>query len=156
MGYSVIHVDKIEPAGPGGAVVTYTASATDDVDGSVPVTCVPASGSTFEIGTTPVTCSAEDAAGNEASAGFDVHVRGADEQVDELIAVVVGIGPGTSLRDKLEDVRSALAESDVDAACGQLNAFGNQVRTLSGRTIGAEQADELITAADRIRAVLDC
>src|SRR5207248_3071590 len=37
-----------------GAVVTYIASAVDTVDGSVAVTCVPASGATFAIGTTTV------------------------------------------------------------------------------------------------------
>ena len=41
---------------------------------------------TFAIGTTTVTCEASDAAANPASArGFDVHVKGADEQLDDLI-----------------------------------------------------------------------
>ena len=52
--------DVIEEAtGPGGAVVTYVASA---VEGE-PVTCSPASGSTFPLGATVVTCSASNAAG---------------------------------------------------------------------------------------------
>jgi hypothetical protein len=62
-------------AGPSGAVVTFTTSASDLVDGSVPVTCTPASGSTFPGGTTVVTCSAVDKAGNYASASFKVTVR---------------------------------------------------------------------------------
>ncbi len=36
----------------GPTVVTYTATATDLVDGSVPVSCSPASGSTFALGQT--------------------------------------------------------------------------------------------------------
>lgn len=45
---------------PAGTVVTYVASAVDLVEGVVAVTCDPASGSTFPIGTTPVVCTASD------------------------------------------------------------------------------------------------
>src|SRR5205807_1651469 len=67
----------VEAAGPAGATVTYTApTATDSLDGLVPVSCAPASGSTFALGHTTVTCSAHDAAGNAAAPQtFDVHVR---------------------------------------------------------------------------------
>ncbi|WP_110084957.1 HYR domain-containing protein [Streptomyces sp. NRRL WC-3549] len=47
-----------------GARISYTATATDAQDGTLPVTCTPASGSLFPVGTTTVTCSATDAAGN--------------------------------------------------------------------------------------------
>jgi hypothetical protein len=56
------------------AVVTYEATAEDDRDGEVPVSCVPASGSLFPVGTTTVNCSAEDDAGNEATGSFTVTV----------------------------------------------------------------------------------
>jgi len=39
-----------------GATATFTATAKDTVDGSRPVTCTPASGSNFKVGTTTVTC----------------------------------------------------------------------------------------------------
>jgi large repetitive protein len=42
------------------AVVTYAPTATDNCDGARPVTCVPASGSTFPKGVTTVTCTASD------------------------------------------------------------------------------------------------
>jgi hypothetical protein len=64
-----------EATGPSGAVVNYTASATDLVDGSVAVTCLPASGNTFAITTTKVDCSATDAHGNKATGSFNVIVR---------------------------------------------------------------------------------
>lgn len=63
-----------EATGPSGAVVTFSASATDLVDGDVPVTADPASGSTFPLGTTTVTLTATDAAGNMATETFDVTV----------------------------------------------------------------------------------
>jgi hypothetical protein len=58
-----------------GAVVDFTASADDLVDGPVPVTCSPESGSEFLIGTTTVNCSAEDSHGNQASGSFTITVE---------------------------------------------------------------------------------
>jgi hypothetical protein len=58
-----------------GAAVSYTASAADETDGVMPPpACSPASGSTFALGTTPVACTATDAAGNTASGQFPVTV----------------------------------------------------------------------------------
>lgn len=57
-----------------GAVVTYTASATDLVDPSVSTGCIPESGSTFGPGATTVSCSATDAVGNTAVGSFKVTV----------------------------------------------------------------------------------
>jgi hypothetical protein len=61
-----------QATGPAGAAISYTATATDLVDGSVPVSCTPASGSSFPIGTTTVNCSATDAHGNTATGSFKV------------------------------------------------------------------------------------
>jgi Tol biopolymer transport system component len=60
---------------PDGAMVTFVASAVDNVDGVVHVTCSHESGSIFTVGTTTVTCSATDAGGNTGSASFNVVVR---------------------------------------------------------------------------------
>jgi len=54
--------------------VTYTVSANDDVDGVITPVCIPASGSSFSFGTTRVTCTATDAAGNEDNETFTVSV----------------------------------------------------------------------------------
>lgn len=61
--------------GQDSAVVTYTATAADN-SGSVSLVCVPASGSTFPIGATTVTCNAIDNAGNASSGSFTVTVTG--------------------------------------------------------------------------------
>jgi hypothetical protein len=64
-----------EADGPGGSSVTYTPpTAVDDLDGPLPVTCTPASGKTFGLGTTTVTCVATDSHGNSASATFTVTI----------------------------------------------------------------------------------
>ena len=58
-----------------GAVVSYpTPTATDIVDGATPVSCTPPSGGTFPLGTTTVTCTTQDGAGNKASTSFTVTV----------------------------------------------------------------------------------
>jgi hypothetical protein len=64
----------VEATGPGGAAASYSATAVDDTDGSVPVTGAPASGSTFPLGVTTVNLSAHDAAGNTGHAEFHVTV----------------------------------------------------------------------------------
>jgi hypothetical protein len=58
----------------GAAVEFETPSATDNYDPSPSVDCVPASGSTFPIGTTTVTCTATDLSDNTASGSFNVMV----------------------------------------------------------------------------------
>jgi hypothetical protein len=65
----------VEATGPTGAVFSYTASATDNIDGALPVSCAPPSGSTFPLGTTTVTCTATDTHGNTGSASFTVTVN---------------------------------------------------------------------------------
>ena len=67
---------KVPATTPAGTTVDYTTpTATDNVDiGSVPVSCNPASGSIFPVGTTTVTCRATDTAGNTATATFTVTV----------------------------------------------------------------------------------
>ncbi|HTB80803.1 MAG TPA: HYR domain-containing protein [Opitutaceae bacterium] len=64
-----------EAADEDGAIVNFSASANDDRDGNIPVTLIPASGSTFPLGTTTVTATATDAAGNKTTGSFTVTVR---------------------------------------------------------------------------------
>lgn len=68
-----------------GARIEYTATATDPQDGDLPVTCAPPSGSLFPVGTTTVTCSATDSAGN----------TGADTARFEVMEPVVPPDPPT-------------------------------------------------------------
>jgi hypothetical protein len=63
-----------EASSADGRVITFVASALDAVSGSVGVSCVPASGSTFPIGTTAVECTALDAAKNLGLAHLSVTV----------------------------------------------------------------------------------
>lgn len=80
----------VEATSGSGAAVTYTASATDAVDADPAVHCTPASGSTFGLGTTTVTCTATDGAGNSADDSFTVTVQDTtDPTLEEKPDVVV-------------------------------------------------------------------
>jgi HYR domain len=76
-----------EATSAAGAVVTYTASAVDAVDGIVPVTCAPESGSTFPLGVTIVTCTASDLQLHEVTGTFTVTVR--DTTAPQVVSIVV-------------------------------------------------------------------
>ena len=65
----------VQTTDPAGMVVTYSASATDLVDGAVAAQCNPASGALFPVGMTSVTCTATDAHSNRATGHFDVTVE---------------------------------------------------------------------------------
>jgi hypothetical protein len=74
-----------EATSAAGAVLTFTATATDIVDGNVPVTCNPASGSTFPLGTTVVQCTATDTRDNIAQGSFNAIVE--DTTPPEIIDI---------------------------------------------------------------------
>src|SRR5439155_26530642 len=54
------------------AVASYSPTAADNCDPSVPVVCMPPSGTAFPKGTTHVSCTANDAAGNSSVCEFNV------------------------------------------------------------------------------------
>lgn len=65
---------SVNADGPPGASVSYSASAIDDTGGPVPISCSPASGTTFAVGATTVACNAQDSSGNDATTTFVVTV----------------------------------------------------------------------------------
>jgi hypothetical protein len=74
----VMHLPErisVEAENADGAVVTFEATAEDGMDGPVPVTCSPASGSRFPIGVTMVECYASDSAFNPGYGTFEVEVK---------------------------------------------------------------------------------
>src|SRR6266540_4041317 len=75
-------------------VVGYAPAATDNCPG-VTVSCNPPAGSSFGTGTTPVTCTATDAAGNTSSCTFTVTVNETESPVVVCPAnVVTNTAPG--------------------------------------------------------------
>ena len=64
----------VDATGVAGAIVSFSPGASDP-HGPTSVTCSPASGTTFSIGTTTVACTATDSLGNTTSGSFTVTVR---------------------------------------------------------------------------------
>jgi hypothetical protein len=152
---------SVPATSPDGAVVEYLVTADDDTDPNPAVACQPASGSTFAIGDTTVTCTATDASGNQASGSFTVHVRGAGEQIDDLqqlLVDVTDIPPSMrqSLGAKLAVAEASLDNGRLDDACNALKAFIAEATAQSGRQLTADVAAVLVEDAVRIRAVLAC
>jgi hypothetical protein len=105
----------VEATGPGGAPATFAASATDAVDGDVPVHCSPASGGTFPLGTTTVTCTATDAHGNTASKSFHVNV------VDTTPPAVTVPGDTTATATSAAGAAVSFTASATDAVSGPVS-----------------------------------
>jgi HYR domain-containing protein len=63
-----------QATGAARATVNYETSATDKLDAAPQIACDPASGSTFAVGNTTVSCTATDAAGNATTKTFDAVV----------------------------------------------------------------------------------
>jgi HYR domain-containing protein len=68
-------ITEYAPYGSSTTVVRFTASARDAIDGAVPVSCEPPSGSSFRVGNTTVTCTATDHSGNTTTKSFVVTVQ---------------------------------------------------------------------------------
>ncbi|MDO8736437.1 MAG: HYR domain-containing protein [Thermoleophilia bacterium] len=82
----------VEATGPSGATADFTSSATDALSGIAgDSACTPISGSTFPLGTSTVSCSATDVAGNTGTATLTVTV------VDTTAPVVTYGGPSDTL-----------------------------------------------------------
>ncbi len=148
---------------PQGATVTYTPPTVVDEDSTLPlVSCTPASGSTFAIGTTTVTCTVSDSDDTPSSVSktFTVTVKGVAAQISDLITKVssfqLASGLQTSLDAKLQDALTALGAGDTATACSDLTDFINEVNAQSGKMLTMNQANQLIAAAQQIQAVLAC
>ena len=113
---------------PSGAVVTWPSpTAMDIVDLSVPVTCVPASGTVFRIGNTLVTCSASDTRGNSSSASFTVTVINAAPPV-----VNVSLNPGLLWPPNHKMVNITVTVTGEGQNCSIHNVTSNQPQNGTG------------------------
>lgn len=111
----------VEAENHDGAVVTFTVTAGGTSDPDPDITCTPASGSTFAVGTTAVQCTATDSNGNSASDGFDVNV------IDTIDPVISGITATPDVlsppNNKLIPVTISVDVSDVADAMPRCFAF---------------------------------
>ncbi|HEX6099062.1 MAG TPA: HYR domain-containing protein [Thermoanaerobaculia bacterium] len=145
----------IETANP---VVTFTATAVDNIDGPVPVTCSPASGSTFPSGRTKVICTATDAHQNLALGAFFVHTTGGPPRLtvpgNMFFEATSAAGAVVDFADEV------IAEEATSVSCtppsGSTFALGNTTVTCTAaNAAGSTSASFVITVADNSGPVLN-
>jgi hypothetical protein len=150
----------VDANAPAGRTVEFTATALDWKNRPVTVSCSKGSGYVFAIGTTTVTCTATDAGGRTSAGSFDVHINGVSEQLGALRAAVLAASLDPKLADRLttqlDDVRRQVDSGRTTGVCGGLSDFVSTVQKQSDRAVSTAQADAFVTAAWRIRAVVNC
>jgi hypothetical protein len=140
----------VNATSPLGAVVMYTATATDGFGATLAASCSKASGSVFPIGTTTVSCTATDALGNSAAAKtFTVTVKGVVPQLQDLLAVVRSWNARTGSLES--DLRSAIRSP----TCRALRQAQDDVSSL-GRKLSADRRAFLVAELARISNVAGC
>ncbi|MCB0879747.1 MAG: HYR domain-containing protein [Thermoleophilia bacterium] len=128
-----------------GADVTFDVTASDDVDGTVGVVCDPASGSTFPIGDTVVTCTAQDAAGNEAQALFTVTIQDSTPPTLALPATITVDAPdanGATVTYTVDatDAVSGTVDVSCDHPSGSLFTIGTTIVTCEAQDAAGNTA----------------
>ncbi|MET0165776.1 MAG: PxKF domain-containing protein, partial [Vicinamibacterales bacterium] len=125
------------------AVVTYLLpTASDLVDGSVAVDCKPASGSTFPVGSTSVSCSAKDAHGNASQSAFNVVVsynwNGFFKPVDNLpVLNVAKAGSAVPIKFSLGGYQGLAIFASGYPTAANVGCDGSAVQDLVDETVTA-------------------
>lgn len=143
-----------------GAEISFFVSAFDSVDGPRPVSCSPASGSLFSVGTTTVQCSTSDTRGNTRFGSFTVTITPPPtpaEMTSRLLQDTAGLG-FESAEELLTSVidRNPPRDSGDTASCGKLGAFINQAQAQRGKKIPEDRAAIWIDYTGRIRKAIGC
>lgn len=123
-----------------GADVGYVVSASDTVSGALAVSCSTLSGATFALGSTAVSCSAADAAGNTGSAGFDVTVQ--DTTAPVLIVpddITVEAGDAAGAAASFSASASDIVDGDVEIVC---TATSGDVFVIGATVVGCTATDD--------------
>ena len=144
---------------PAGAVVTFEVSATDEPDGDLIPTCDWTSGSTFPVGTTTVTCTATDAAGNTGTGSFTVTVLGAADALAQLradtIALVDHSSTERNMLAALDIARYMLNSGNTGMARLMLAQYDLQLtRGVATRRISADDAAQLRAQLEVVRDLI--
>ena len=108
----------VEATGPTGAQVTFTVTASDDVDPDPLVVCAPASGTTFPLGATTVECTATDDVGNQTAGSFTVTVSDTSPPILDLPSDITApaSGPQGAIVT-FEATATDLVAGDVPVSC---------------------------------------
>ena len=131
----------VDATGPSGAAVSYAATAIDAIDPTVVPVCLPASASTFPIGSTTVNCTATDDAGNSSSGSFNVTVVVNDSEINASLG-----SPTVTTSLDAADPRAPAGVFTITATWtnGSTDSYFGmfaEVATLSGSATGVLNCD---------------
>jgi hypothetical protein len=128
-------------------VVTFTATAVDALDGQVPVSCSPASGSTFPFGTTIVQCVATDTRENPATGVFSVKITGGPPVLslpdDFYVAATSASGAIVTYIATVED-----GTISCDRQSGTQFPLGSTTVTCTATGVGTTSGSFVVTVVD--------
>jgi hypothetical protein len=154
----------LEATSSSGALANFTLTATDIVDGNLPVTCTPASGSTFPLGDTTVQCTATDAANNAAHASFVITVEDTTAPVisgaEAAARTLEAISPAGAPYDftlTADDIVDGGVVVDCTPASGSTFALGETTVDCSASDArhNASHASFVVTVEDTTAPVID-
>jgi hypothetical protein len=151
----------VDATGPDGAVVTYAPFTAGDNCAVGSVTSEPPSGSTFPIdedpaGVTIVTGVATDTASHTTVASFAVHVKGAAEQLRDVLTLVETLPRHEGLEHQLFHALRAVEAGRFGKACHQLGALSHELAEHGREECLPAGAEVLLPVVTRLRAVLAC
>ncbi len=86
------------PVGVTNAIVSFSAPTVNDNCGIASSGCLPASGSTFGLGTNTVTCTAVDTSGNTNSCTFKIFVQQTPPEKHDLTVIRLHVPPNINLK----------------------------------------------------------
>ena len=158
------------PVGTSSIVLTYATPTATGCATPINVVCSPASGSTFSVGSTNVTCTGTDALSRTGTSSFTVTVNGAG--ISGITQIVNGLtDPKLTTSRKASLLASLnLANADLNStnahikastktlqACGQLTGFLIKVKTYGQlKIISSNEVVALTAAANAQKVALGC
>lgn len=132
---------SIEATSGSGASFSYTLpTATDAVDGNVPVTCAPETNTTLALGAHTIECSASDTAGNDTSASFVA-------TVEDTEGPVITLTGGATLNTLTDSPFIDPGATAIDVVDGNISASIIVTGTVDTGTIGAYTLTYSVTDA---------
>ena len=155
-----VPADITEPAaGPSGSVVTYSVpSALDEDSTAPPVSCSPASGSTFPIGTTTVTCGVTDAddSPSTVAATFRVTVGDGDlaliVQANVTVQATSAFGAAVGLdAPRAVDEDATVPPATCDHSSGSLFPVGTT--TVTCQATDGDDTPSTVTATFQVTVI---
>ena len=137
-----------------GAAVVYTAVPSDDVE-VVSSACAPASGSTFPLGTTNVTCTASDAAGNTGTGSFDVTVRDSQPPSWDIPADITEHATGIAGTPVIYTASAADTVGVVASSCAPMSGASFPLGTTNVSCTASDAAGNTGNASFMVTIVVD-